>query len=179
MEPPEPGEAIMTKPAPTLPADLAMATLFRFHPGHARRVSESGDLCLLITGRKAKTNREIIAAIEPLIAAGLLIERTATFAPKGCPGGRGRPSLVDVAEIKLTPAGIERVAELAHQVDARNAAQAEAKRQALLGRIAPALAAATPDLARRALVFGELNDAAALQSASLANLVRVARTLGA
>jgi hypothetical protein len=175
----------MAKPAPvTFAPTFALATIFRVNAGHGRRVSDCGSLAVLVTGRKAKTNAEIVAAVQPAIDAGLVRVRIRTFAPKGCPGGKARPALVDVAELELTPAGLVAVAVEYPAVDAWRAELDRAQRARLLAEITASLAKASPEAAWCAAVHGELRTGhrqgptpEALEAAPTANLVRVARSL--
>lgn len=168
----------MAKHSPrTFEPAFALAHMFRFNPGHARRVSECGVLAVLVTGRKAKNNSAILAAIQPCLDSGLARTRVHSFTPKGCPGGRSRPAVVDVTELELTDAGLAAMEELYPAVDAWRAEVTAANRAALLAEINAGLARVEPERARRALVFGELSDAGQLATASLGQLTRVARTL--
>ena len=173
----------MSKPSTFSPV-FALACLFRSNPGHGRRVSECGTLAVLVTGRKAKNNAEIVAAIQPAIDAGLVLVQTYTFAPKGCPGGKPRPALVPVDRLDLTDAGMAAVAEQYPAVDAWKADVDAAQRARLLAEIAANLAKVPAEKAWSARVAGEIPGAhrtgptaEALQAAPTANLIRVAQSL--
>lgn len=130
----------MPKTAPkTFSPLFALAARFRHAKGSCEyEIGACGEIFTLITGgptSKAK-NYAILEALAPLIADGLVTTRTRTFAPKGCPGGRPRPALIDQNLLTLTPAGFEAIRPLFADVDAYRAEQAAEARRATIAEIA-------------------------------------------
>lgn len=130
----------MPKTAPkTFSPLFALAARFRHAKGSCEyEIGACGEIFTLITGgptSKAK-NYAILEALAPLIAAGFVTTRTRTFAPKGCPGGRPRPALIDQNLLTLTPAGFEAIRPLFADVDAYRAEQAAEARRATIAEIA-------------------------------------------
>ena len=172
--------AKLSTPVRTFSPIFALAHLFRSNPGHGHRVSECVVLAVMVTGRKAKNNAEIVAAIQPAIDAGLVLVQTYTFAPKGCPGGKPRPALVPVDRLDLTDAGMAAVAEQYPAVDAWRA-EVEADRRAnFLAEIAVNLTKVSAEQAASARVAGEIPGGRgegptmeALQAAPMRNLINV------
>lgn len=178
----------MAKPSPrTFAPIFALAWEFGGkNSGLERRLGDCTDFALLVTGRKARNNADMLAAIQPCIDAGLVSVRWADFAPKGCPGGKSRSAIVRLQKIALTPSGIVAVAEQGVAVDAERAERAATVRARLLGAIAAALVTATPAEARCAAVAGQLPNgfsmgltAELLAAATNDQLSAVARSLGA
>jgi hypothetical protein len=169
----------MAKPATFSPI-FAMAHLFRSNAGHSRRVSDCCTLAVMVTGRKAKNNAETVAAVQPLIDAGLARTQVLSFAPKGCPGGKARPAIVYVMHLELTDAGMAAVAEQYPAVDAWRAEVDAAQRARLLAEITTNLAKVSAEQAASARVAGELPGklhegptVEALQAAPMRNLINV------
>ena len=160
---------------------FALATCFRNAKGtiNERELRNCGAIYTLATGGPVSkaTNYAILEAIAPLIADGLVTTRTRTFAPKGCPGGRPRPALIDIGHLVLTPAGFEAIRPLFADVDAYRSEQAAEARRATIAEIAKlrrklsaeAIAAAAANIANR--------DAANLDAADYDVLCRFARAL--
>ena len=173
----------MSKPATFSPI-FAMAHMFRSNAFHSRRVSDCCTLAVMVTGRKAKNNAQIVAAVQPLIDAGLARTQVLSFAPKGCPGGKARPAIVDVMHLELTDAGLVAVAAEYPAVDAWRATVIAAERARLLAEIATKLPKVDARTAASARVAGELPGALhegptleVLEAATNKQLINVARVL--
>lgn len=173
----------MSTPATFSPI-FAMAHLFRTNAGHSRRVSDCCTLAVMVTGRKAKNNAQIVAAIQPLIDAGLARTQVLSFAPKGCPGGKARPAIVDVTHLELTEAGMVAVAAEYPAVDAWRASVIAAERARLLAEIKVNLTKVDARTAAAARVAGELPGVLhegptleVLEAATNKQLISVARVL--
>ena len=177
----------MPKTAPNTFSPLfALAARFRHAKGSCEyEIGACGEIFTLVTGgptSKAK-NYAILEVLAPLIAEGLVKTRTRTFAPKGCPGGRPRPALIDQNLLVLTPAGLEAIRPLFGDVDAYRAEQAAGFRVSTLAEIAKLrrkLSADDVDGAARTAglsAWGEPFVESSMDSASYDNLCRFRHAL--